>query len=265
MITPAVRRLLGAITLAVCVGSVAPVLVVVAESFTATDYVVFPPIGLSVKWYVEFLKRPEFVDSLVVSTITAVAACVLATALGLGVAIVLFRGRFPGRAGLGALFMAPLSQPGIIHGLGLLQLLAREGIARNMFTLVLAHVVITTPFAIRFITVALAGVDRRMEQAAASLGAPPFSVFYRVTLPLLRPGLVAAAVFTLIVSFDEVGVSLFIASPQATTLPVRIFVFVAENYNPLVTAVSSLLILAALVGLVIIERFMGVGRLFGLK
>jgi putative spermidine/putrescine transport system permease protein len=131
--------------------------------------------------------------------------------------------------------------------------------------MVLAHVLITTPFAIRFVTVALSGVDPRIEQAAASLGATRLVVFRQVTLPLIRPGLVAALVFAFIISFDEVAASLFVASPDAMTLPVRIFVYVEQNYDPLVTAVSSLLVLAAMVALIVVERLIGVGRVFGLR
>jgi len=263
--TQGVRRLLGAVTLLICAFSVAPVLVVVLESFTPTDFVVFPPPGISLKWYWEFARRPEFISSVVVSTVTAVCASLAATLLGLGAAVALLRHRLPGRQFLQPLFMAPLSLPGLIFGLALLQLLARNGLPRGVLAMVLAHVVITTPFAIRFLTVALSGVDRRTEQAAASLGAAPFAVFRHVTLPLIRPGIVAALMFAFIISFDEVAASLFIASPQAMTLPVRIFVYVEQNYDPLVTAVSSLLVLAALGALVVVERLMGVGRMFGLR
>lgn len=265
MTTPGVRRVLGIITLLVCLFSVSPVLVVVIESFTGSDYVVFPPPSLSLKWYHEFASRPEFVSSVVVSSITALAASVTATILGLGVTLALVRHRIPGRQLLQQLFMAPLSLPGLILGLALLQMLAQNGLPRGVLTMVLAHVLITTPFAIRFLTVALSGMDRRVEQAAASLGATPFAVFRHVTLPLIRPGLVAALVFAFIISFDEVAASLFIASPQAMTLPVRIFVYVEQNYDPLVTAVSSLLVMAALIALVVIERLIGVGRIFGLR
>jgi putative spermidine/putrescine transport system permease protein len=257
--------LLGIITLLVCGFSVAPVLVVVIESFTTSDYVVFPPPGLGLKWYHEFANRPEFIDSVLVSAITALCASVSATLLGLAASFALLRHNLPGRSLLRALFMAPLSLPGLVLGLALLQMLARNGIPRGVLTMVLAHVLITTPFAIRFVTVALSGVDPRIEQAAASLGATRLVVFRQVTLPLIRPGLVAALVFAFIISFDEVAASLFVASPDAMTLPVRIFVYVEQNYDPLVTAVSSLLVLAAMVALIVVERLIGVGRVFGLR
>ena len=265
MIPPVARRLLAIFALLVCVFSVAPVLVIVIESFTATDYVVFPPRGFSFKWYSEFLKRPEFVDSVIVSTVVAFFASIVATALGTGAAIALVRYKFFGQKLLQQLFVAPLSLPGLIFGLALLQFLARYGIPRNILTMTLAHIIITMPFAIRFITVALIGVNRNVEMAAQSLGASRWRTFRHVTLPLIRPGMVASLVFAFILSFDEVAASLFVSSPSAMTLPVRIFVYIDQNYDPLVTSVSSLLVFAALIALIIIERTLGVGRLFGLR
>lgn len=263
--TPAIRRALGAFTFLVCAFSVMPVLVIVLESFTATDYVVFPPQGLSLKWYAEFLKRPEFINSALVSLTVALSTCAIATVLGTTIAIALVRYEFPGSRLLQVVFMAPLSLPGIILGLGLLQLFARYGVPRTAVGMTFAHVIITTPFAIRFVSVALLGVEREVERAARSLGADRWRTFRYVTLPLIRPGMIASMMFAFILSFDEVAASLFIASPSATTLPVRIFVYIEQNYDPLITSVSSLLVFAAAIVLLVIERTIGMGRLFGIQ
>lgn len=265
MIPRAARIALGVFTLLACVFAVAPVLVIVIESFTSTDYIVFPPPGFSFKWYVEFAKRPEFVESLVVSSIVAFCACLLATALGTMTAIALVRHRFAGSDVLRMLFMAPLTIPGLIFGLALLQFLAHYGLPRNVITITLTHIIITIPFAIRFVSVALLGIDRNIERAAQSLGAGAARTFWFVTLPLIRPGIFASIVFAFILSFDEVAASLFVSGPSAMTLPVRIFVYIDQNYDPLVTSVSSLLVFAAVIALLWIERSVGVGRLFGLK
>jgi putative spermidine/putrescine transport system permease protein len=263
---PAGARLwLGALTGLICVFSVAPVAVIVIESFTETDYIVFPPQGFGFKWYAEFLKRPEFVDSAIVSLVVAFAAGLLATAMGTAVALALVRHPFPGAAWLRTLFMAPLSLPGLIFGLALLQFLARFALPRDLGALILAHTIITMPFAIRFVSVALLGQDRNLELAAASLGADRWASFRYVTLPLVRPGVVASLVFTFIVSFDEVAASLFLSGARSMTLPVRIYVYIDQNYDPLVTAVSSILVGAAVLAIGVIERTVGVGRLFGLR
>jgi len=265
LIPPVAHRVLGIFALSVCVFSVAPVLVIVVESFTATDYVVFPPPALSFKWYGEFFKRAEFVDSFFVSTTVALGASLVATALGTAASIALVRYNFFGRRVLQQLFLAPLSLPGLIFGLALLQFLARYGVPRNIATITLAHIIITMPFAIRFITVALIGVDRNVELCAQSLGAGPWRTFRHITFPLIRPGMAASLVFAFIISFDEVAASLFVSSPNATTLPVRIYTYIDQNYDPLVTAVSSLLVFAALIAIIILERTFGVGRMFGLR
>jgi putative spermidine/putrescine transport system permease protein len=146
-----------------------------------------------------------------------------------------------------------------------LQFFARHALPRDITALLIGHTIITMPFAIRFVTVALHGVGRDVELAAESLGADRWVVFHRVTLPLIRPGVAASLVFAFILSFDDVAVALFLATPSATTLPVRIYTYIDQNYDPLVTAVSSFIVLAAFLALGLIERTIGIGRLFGLR
>jgi len=265
MMPASMRRALGIYAGLVCLLSVLPVLVIVIESVTASDYVVFPPKGFSLKWYVAAAMREEFVQSFVLSLVVAFAASIIATLLGTLVALVLVRHRFFGRAALQALFMAPLSLPGIVFGLALLQFLAARGIPRDVVSVTLGHVIITMPFAVRFITVALGGIPPVVERAAQSLGADGWTVFRRVTLPMIRPGFVASLVFAFILSFDDVAVALFLASPDSTTLPVRIYVYIDQNYDPLITAVSAVVVFLAFGVLAVMERTMGVGKLFGLR
>jgi putative spermidine/putrescine transport system permease protein len=265
MMTDRARRLLGFYCALVCVFSVLPVLGIVAESFTDTDYIVFPPTGPSLKWYWAILDRREFIDSAVVSVIVACGASLAATALGTLAAIALVRYRFFGRRPLQSLFLAPMSLPGLILGLALLQFFANYSLPRDTRSMMIGHMVITMPFAIRFVMVALMGVNPSVEQAARSLGASGWTTFRLVTLPLIRPGIVASLVFTFIISFDDVAVSLFLSSPTATTLPVRIYTYIDQNYDPLVTAVAACVVYVAFTALLLIERKIGVGRLFGLS
>jgi len=265
MMTDRMRRLLGLYAGFACLMSVLPVLIIAIESFTATDYVVFPPQGFSFKWYGEIWKRREFIDSAGLSLVVALVSACLATIIGTLVSLGLMRYRFFGRGLVQALFMAPLSLPGIIFGLALLQFFARHGLPRNVTALLVGHVIITTPFAIRFVTVALHGITPDVELAAQSLGADRWAVFRRVTLPLIRPGVAASLVFAFILSFDDVAVALFLATPSATTLPVRIYTYIDQNYDPLVTAISAFIVLMAYLALALIERTIGIGRLFGLR
>ncbi|MDB5512188.1 MAG: potC2 [Enterovirga sp.] len=265
MITDRARSVLGVYAACVCAFAVLPVVAIVAESFTATNYLVFPPVGFSTRWYRAIFDRPEFIQSAWVSLVVAAGASVASTALGTLCAIALVRFEFLGRQALQSLFMAPLSLPGLILGLALLQFFAVRNLPRDLTALMIGHVIVTMPFAIRFVTVALTGMNASVELAAQSLGADRLTTFLKVTLPLIQAGIVASLVFTFILSFDDVAVSLFLSSANATTLPVRIYTYIDQNYDPLVTAVSALIVFAAFLALALVERIIGVGRLFGLR
>ena len=256
---------LGAWSAGVYAFVLAPLVVILLASLTAADYTTFPPQGLSLRWYAEIARHPEFVDSLWVSLAVAAVSASAATALGTLAALGLARYRFRGRDALGAFFLAPLMLPAVILGVALLQLYARAGIARTPLALVFGHLVITVPYVIRLVSAAIAGLDPTLERAAQGLGATPWRAFRLVTLPLVAPGVVAGAAFAAIVSFDDVSVALFLASPRATTLPVRIFSYIEQTFDPLVTAVCSVLILVTLGAAVVIERSIGLGRLFGVE
>ncbi|WP_164778389.1 ABC transporter permease [Mesorhizobium sp. M7A.F.Ca.US.006.01.1.1] len=249
----------------VCIFTILPVAAIIAQSFTANSYLAFPPSGFSLRWYEAILRRPEFLQSAQVSVVIAIAASILSTVLGTLVTFGLVHYDFFGKRLLQSLFMAPLSLPGLILGLALLQFFALRGLPRDLPVLIMAHVITTIPFAIRFVTVALAGMNPNLELAAQSLGADRWTTFRKVTFPLIKPGIVASVVFTFILSFDDVAVSLFLASPTTTTLPVRIYTYIDQNYDPLITAVSSLVVFAGFIALALIERIVGVGRLFGLR
>ena len=137
-------------------------------------------------------------------------------------AYALRRWRFPGRDALLSLFTAPLLLPSIVLGLAILLVFANAGLLGTYAGLVAAHLVVTTPYVMRIMTTAFATLPPSVEEAAAMLGAPPLTVFRRVTLPLLAPGFVASAALSFLISFDEVVISLFITGPRLKTLPVEI-------------------------------------------
>jgi putative spermidine/putrescine transport system permease protein len=254
---------LAVYTAVVCAFAVAPVLIILLESLTAANFVPFPPPGLSVRWYLEIPRRPEFVASLTTSLVVAAAAALAATLLGTLAALALVRYRFAGREVLQSLFLSPLSLPAIVLGIALLQFYSTFAIPRNTATLVLAHILFTCPYTIRLVSVSLTSFDANLERAARNLGATPWTAFRRVTMPQIRPGMFAGLVFAFIVSFDDISVSLFLASDSAMTLPVRVFTYIEQNSDPFITAVSSLLIVIVVVLAVVIERMIGIGKLFG--
>lgn len=265
MISPGLERLLVCYVAVVSLIVLSPLVVVVMESFTETSFVVFPPQGFSLQWYERFLNHRELMESFVISVVVALCTALVGTVLAFGASVALVRSKFRGAMLAEAFLMAPFSLPTLVIGLALLQFLAGNGIARSPAMLVCGHIVITLPFAIRFISVALMTVDPALERASQSLGASPLKTFWLVTVPLARSGIVSSFIFLLVLSFDDVAVSLFLANAQAVTLPVRLYLYIDTSYDPLVTAVSSVLIFASLLGMAAIERLVGISRFFGLK
>jgi putative spermidine/putrescine transport system permease protein len=208
---------------------------------------------------------PGFLESFKFSIVLALLASVTATTIGAMVAIALARHQFVGRETLEAFFMAPLAMPGVVLGLGLLRLFSSAHIVPSLWTLLVGHVLVTTPFAVRMVMSALANFDIEIEITARSLGASYPTLLRTVTLPIVRTGLFGAIVFTFIISFDDVSISLFLSGLGAETLPVKLYGFIEQNVTPVVDAVSAVMLLFGLVALGVIERLVGLQRAFGVE
>ena len=221
---------LGAVALFVFL--LAPVLLVIPLSFSSASNMVWPPPGWSTRWYVAMVQQAGLMqaawNSLVLGGLVA-GICLL---FGVPAALALERGRFAGREALLALVTAPLLLPTIVLGLALLTVFVGYGLLGSWTGLVIAHLTITLPYAVRVLSTALSTLPAGIEDAACSLGASPLRVFWRVTLPLMLPGVVATAAITFLVSFDEVVISLFVVGPQLTTLPVALFRYVESRTDP---------------------------------
>jgi putative spermidine/putrescine transport system permease protein len=219
-----------------------PILIVVPLSFSSAKFLSFPPPGVSTQWYAAFFGSDAWLSAAWTSIWVASGVTVLAVLLGTPAAIGLHRGRFPGRGVVRALFLSPLIVPGIIVAIGTYFVYARFGLVGRPIALVLAHTCIAVPFVVINVGAALHGVDRRLEQAAQNLGASPFATFRQVTLPLIRPGIFAGAVFAFITSFDELLIALFLSGSTAVTLPRRMFDQIRFDIDPTIAAVSAMLI-----------------------
>ncbi len=240
----------------------APLVVIVLSSLTRTDYIVFPPKGITLRWYLEIFKHEEFLQSFALSAFVATLASLVSVALGTPVAIATARHRFPGREFFNTLFLSPLMLPSVVLGVALLQYYSRLGIASSPYSLVLGHLILTVPYVVRLVSASLAGMDPSVERAAAGLGASPWQVFWRVTLPIIKSGVIAGGAFAFVISFDDLTVALFIVSTDMVTLPVRIFTYMQYQYDPLITSVSTAMIGLAAVAMFVIERVLGLGKLF---
>lgn len=254
------RILLGVVNGMIYLFLAAPILVVVIVSFCDTEYLRFPPRGLSLRWYTNLRDFPDFLDSfwlsLVLATVTAGASTVVGT-LG---AFALARYRFAGRALLSALVMSPLVLPGLITGIALLQFFSLFRTEPSFWRLFLGHVVITVPYVVRSVGAVLVGFDRSLEEAARGLGANPWTTTRLITLPLIKPGLIAGAVFAFILSFDNVVVSIFLTTPRLVPLPIQIYNYVESSAKPIIASISTLQV-ALIVGLLLAaEKLVGFSR-----
>jgi putative spermidine/putrescine transport system permease protein len=251
--------MLWAVNALIALYLLAPVLVVVATAFTTTGYPVFPPRGFTLRWFESVLNSREFLEAMRLSAVLAAASTAIATVLGTLAALGLARGSFRGRQAVAAIFLSPIFFPAIVLGLALLIFYNRVGLAGTLPGMIAAHAVLTTPFVIRMVMASLAEFDPAVEEAAENLGASRLRTFFQVTLPLIRPGVVAGAVFAFILSFDELVVSLFLAGPGMQTLPIRIFTSLEYSSRPDVSAISTMLILVwLLVGVPLYRRYLDI-------
>jgi putative spermidine/putrescine transport system permease protein len=221
---------------------VLPILIVATLSFSSASYLTFPPPAFGIRWYRTYLGSREWLDSTWLSL--GVAACVVVLATVLGTLAALGLRRLPNamRAVIGAMVLSPLIVPGIVVAIGIYYVFARYRLVGTPEGLVLAHTCIAVPFVVTSVSASLAGMDRRLEQAALSLGATPWGTFRQVTLPLIRPGVLVGALFAFITSFDELIVALFLSGSGAITLPRRMWDDLRFAIDPTIAAVSTLTI-----------------------
>ena len=241
----------------------APVILVVPLSFSSANNLVWPPPGWSLRWYGAMVREAGLMQAAWNSLVLAAGVAGACLLLGTPAALALARGRFPGREALLALITAPLLLPTIVLGLALLLVFVSTGLLGTWAGLVLAHLTITLPYAVRVLSTAVATLPADLEDAARSLGAPPARVFWRITLPLLMPGVVATAAITFLVSFDEVVISLFVVGPRLTTLPVALYRYVEARTDPLVAAVSTVLVALTMMVVMVLDRLVGLRRAIG--
>lgn len=233
----------------------APLIVVIGVSFNAGGGFDFPPKGLSLRWYANFFASAPFVTSFFqVSLLIGVFTALFATLTGALAAIGLVRFRFIGREALEAFFLMPLLVPHILLGAAIYLYYARLEMRSSLLTIMLAHLVISTPYVIRSVTAGLVGIDRRLEEAAMSLGAPRVQAFLKVTLPLLRSSLLSGGIFAFIISFSDINLSLFLSGPGTTTLPVQIFSEIQWGGDPTIAAASALQIVIVGLLILIVQR-----------
>jgi putative spermidine/putrescine transport system permease protein len=241
----------------------APVVLVVPMSFSADAFLGWPPSGWSLRWYAALPHQAVLGQAFRTSLLLGAIVTVLSLLIALAAALPLARGRFRGQQALSALLTAPLLLPTIVLGLAVLMVFVTRGLIGSWSGLILAHLLVTLPYALRLLVTGLSTLPPALEDAAASLGAPPLQVLLRITLPLMSPALVAAGAIVFLLSFDEVVVSLFVVGPRLTTLPVALYHYIESHSDPLVASVSVLMIVGTLVLVALLDRTVGLRRAVG--
>jgi len=252
---------------------IGPILVIVPLSFNAEPYFTFTdrmlaldPDGWSLRWYRDFLSSDAWLHAVRNSFLVAIAATVLATGLGTLAALGLSSRHMPARGLVMALLISPMIVPLIISAAAMFFFYSRIGLAQTFAGVILAHTALGIPFVVVTVTATLAGFDHSLTRAAASLGASPVRVFFKITLPLVLPGVVSGALFAFIVSFDEVVVVLFVAGPEQRTVPLQMWSGIREQISPTILAVATLLVLLSIALLTTVELLRRRGeRLRGLS
>jgi ABC-type spermidine/putrescine transport system permease subunit II len=219
-----------------------PIFIILPISFSSAKYLQFPPKGFSLQWYQEYFSDRVWISATLLSLRVATITMLAATVLGTMASLALVRGKFRGKALLHGFLLSPMIIPVIIISIAIYLFFAKLRLIGTSLGLVLAHTVLALPFVVVNVSATLKGFDETLERAAMSLGANRFTAFMKVTLPLIRPGVISGALFAFITSFDEVVIAIFISGAEAVTLPKQMWDGIRISINPTIAAVSSLLI-----------------------
>jgi putative spermidine/putrescine transport system permease protein len=243
---------------------IVPLILTLYLSLFDEKLILFPPRGYTLDWYPAIV--PNFGKAIVTSLKLGALSVGGSLLLGIPAGIGLARYRFRGRGAVSTLLLAPLTVPGIALGLAIFVALVAideqlgSALTGSIVGLVLAHIMITTPWVVRLCLASLTNHDPAAEEAAASLGAGPLTVIWRVTLPAMRAGIIAAALFAFVISFENLELALFLTSPGVTTLPVAVLQYLEYHIDPLVSAVAVAQIIAVAALLLVLDRFVRLGQ-----
>ncbi|WDV49382.1 ABC transporter permease [Streptomyces coeruleorubidus] len=240
-----------------------PIVVILVTSFSDNAFAAFPPDSWTLGWYKAlFADGSKWPAALSLSALVACLSTVFSLVIGVTAATALTRSELPLRSAVYALVLGPLLIPQIVTALGLFLLFEPASMLGSPLAIALGHTVLASPIAVLILVATLRGIDERLEDAAASMGAGRLTIARRITFPLAAPGMIAAAIFSFITSFDEFYISQFLSSVDTVTLPVQIYNSLTFDIDPSVTAISAILIAFAILALALVAlvRWLGSGR-----
>jgi putative spermidine/putrescine transport system permease protein len=245
------RALRSGICILVALYLLAPLAVVVIVSFSAASFLQFPPPGLSLRWYQNLFADSSWMRSITVSIEILVPASLAATLMGTAAAYAMIRGRIPGATVISACLILPIVVPAIITAAGLYGVYRGLGLNGTLTGLIIGHTVLIMPYVVMTVSASLRTLDARLEDAATTLGAPPWAGFRRVTLPLLLPSIMSGLLFAMVVSFDELIVSLFVSTARIRPVAVQMWSNVRGDFDPTIAAIATLCFVFAFVALLL--------------
>ena len=239
----------------------APIISVVVVSFSTASFITFPVPGWGMRWYRRVFTYAPFIDSLIVSIELALASVCCGALLGVPAALALARSRSGWATMLANLLLAPISVPAIVLGFALLYFLAGLGFGISFLSMLIAHTVVAVPYIVRTVLATYRSLPPSLEEAASILGASRWQVLVHTTLPLIRPGIFAGALFAVLTSLDNLPLSFFFGSATTNTLPVVMLSYMENQFDPSIAAVSTLQMLIAVASLLALDKFYGIERL----
>ncbi len=239
---------------------VAPIIIMIPLSFNAQPYFTFTmemlefnPQGYSMRWYQELFTSDSWMRSIRNSFYIGIGATILATILGTLAALGLSRAHIPAKGLIMAVLISPMVVPLIISGAGMFFFFSSVNLSNTFLGVILAHTALGTPFVVITVTATLVGFDESLTRAAANLGASPTRTFFKITMPLILPGVVSGALFAFITSFDEIVIVLFVAGVEQRTIPREMWSGIREDLSPTILAVATLLVLLSIALLSTVE------------
>ena len=239
-----------------------PIVLIVMMSLNAGEILAFPPQGLSLRWFAALFNNEAFMRAIATSLVIATIAMLVSTVVGTAAALYVVRHAGRLRESLRLVLLLPLMLPEILTAIALLFFLYATGIGTTtMFGLVVGHILVTLPYVFTNVSSSLFNYDASIEQAARSLGATPATTFRRITLPLIKPGIITGALFAFVISFDLFNMSLLLKGIGMTTLPLQLFDYLRWDFDPTAAAVSTVSILLTFAVVLWIDRVVGLRSL----
>ena len=254
------RIVAGVLGGAVFVFLALPIVVITFSAFSPTAFPEFPPTGFSLQWFNEVFTSRGWMRAIQTSLVLLCIVTPLVVVLGTLASYALHSSKSKAASLLQSFLLSPLMVPQIVLGIALLYVFSTLGLAGSIAGMAIGQAVICLPYVVRCVNASIASFDPQLEAASMSLGASPAQTFRRVTLPLIKPGIIAGAVFAAVTSLGEVSISLFLSSPKAMPVSVRVFNYIEQTFDPAVTAVSVIFVAVSIAVLIVIDRTVGLSK-----